>query len=187
MDESVRQAMRKWPDVPALYGWLSLDEAGHWRLQGERITHPGLIAFINRNYECDETGRWFFQNGPQRGFVRLDYTPWVAYVDGSGSLVLHTEEPLQSVAGAWVDEQGNLLLDTEHGPALLEAGSLPAAVAWLEDGAGEPAAAEALEAATRGEDPALWLAYGGTRVPVAPIRRAEVADRFGFVARPEGD
>jgi hypothetical protein len=185
MDESVRQAMQKWPDVPALYGWLSLDEAGHWRLQGERITHPGLIAFINRNYERDADGRWFFQNGPQRGFVHLDYTPWVAYVDGGGTLVLHTEEPMASVAGAWVDEHGNLLLDTGRGPALVEPGSLPAAVAWLQDDDGAPATTESLEAATRGEDPALWLAYGGRRVPLRPIRRKEVAERFGFVAHPE--
>ena len=33
--------------------------------------------FIARNYEADEHGRWFFQNGPQRVFVDLELAPLV--------------------------------------------------------------------------------------------------------------
>ena len=70
-------AIAKWPNVPACYDWLSLDRRGDWRLQGERVTHHGFIALLNRQYGVDEHGCWFVQNGPQRVFVRLDYTPWV--------------------------------------------------------------------------------------------------------------
>ncbi|MDZ7786611.1 MAG: DUF2946 family protein [Halofilum sp. (in: g-proteobacteria)] len=184
MDESVRQAMARWPDVPAVYGWLGLDEAGRWRLQGEPITHPGLIAFINRNYACDEHGAWFFQNGPQRGYVRLHYTPWVLHVDAAGRLRTHTGRAAESVRAAHVDDDGNLLLDTDAGPGLVEAGSLPAAAEWLRDADGEPAGAEAVAALQHG-DAAVTLGYGGRRVPVSAIRRADVARHFGFVPDPQ--
>ena len=59
-------AIAKWPNVPACYEWLSLDRRGDWRLRGERVTHRGLIDFINRQYAVDETGRGVVHNGPQR-------------------------------------------------------------------------------------------------------------------------
>jgi len=40
-----------------------------------------LREFIARNYECDAQGRWFFQNGPQRVYVSLAYTPLVVHFD----------------------------------------------------------------------------------------------------------
>ena len=70
-------AIARWPNVPACYDWLSLDRRGDWRLQGERVTHRGLIEFMNRQYGSDETGRWFVQNGPQRVYVELAATPWI--------------------------------------------------------------------------------------------------------------
>ena len=48
MDDSVIRAMTRWPNVPAVYGWLGLDRRGCWRLRGERITHGGAIEFINQ-------------------------------------------------------------------------------------------------------------------------------------------
>ena len=82
MDDSVKQAMAKWPNVPHCYGWLALDARGGWRMRdeaaqqsgqaGERITNQALLGFINRNYACDDDGRWYFQNGPQRVYVDLE-------------------------------------------------------------------------------------------------------------------
>ena len=37
MDETGLRSMAKWPNVPAVYGWLTLDRRGNWLLQGERI------------------------------------------------------------------------------------------------------------------------------------------------------
>ena len=34
MDDIVKQAMAKWPEVPNVYGWLALDRRGQWRLKG---------------------------------------------------------------------------------------------------------------------------------------------------------
>ena len=77
MDPIVIQAMAKWPNVPNVYGWLTLDRRGNWLIKGDRISNPGVVAFIGRNYGADEQGRWYFQNGPQRVFVTLEYAPYV--------------------------------------------------------------------------------------------------------------
>jgi hypothetical protein len=33
------------------------------------------VNFIQRNYDHDAQGQWFFQNGPQRVYVELEATP----------------------------------------------------------------------------------------------------------------
>ena len=88
MDQSVKDAIARWPDVPAAHGWLSLDARGRWRFHpqglsaqggpGESITNPQILDFIGRNYAHDDAGRWFFQNGPQRVYLRLDAAPCAA-------------------------------------------------------------------------------------------------------------
>src|SRR5919199_5142149 len=82
MDPPVARAMAKWPNVPAVYGWLALDRRGNWLIKGERIANAALRDFIGRNYAADSNGRWYFQNGPQRVFVSLAYTPWVVHYEG---------------------------------------------------------------------------------------------------------
>ena len=49
MDEMVARSLAKWPDVPAVYGWLSLDRRGNWRIKGEKIGNTALRDFIGRN------------------------------------------------------------------------------------------------------------------------------------------
>lgn len=189
VDDSVRRAIAAWPQVPAAYGWLDLDEGGLWRLEGEPVTHHGLIAFINRNYDRDDEGRWFFQNGPQRVYVRLGYTPWVLHVDGGGCLRTHTGCAIEALRGVFVDDGGDLLLDTDAGVGLVHAGALPAVAEWLVDAAGHAvtagALADAVEALERGEPPGLRLRFGDTDFALGTMRRAEVPGRFGFVADPE--
>src|SRR5919204_365486 len=80
MDPLVARAMAKWPNVPAVYGWLALDRRGNWLIRStsttqpfERITNAALREFIARNYEADSAGRWYFQNGPQRVYVTIGY------------------------------------------------------------------------------------------------------------------
>ena len=188
MDASVRAAMEKWPSVPAVHRWLSLDRNGRWQLRGEPITHPGLIAFINRNYECDDAGRWFFQNGPQRGFVRLEYTPWVLHVDQAGRLYTHTGREVDSVSGAWLDDEGNLLLAIPDGVGLVAGDALARVSEWLVGPDGGPAEPDSIEAVTDCTDgPAVWLSFRGLRVPLERITRDRVPGYFGFVADPQPD
>lgn len=118
MDPIVARAMARWPDVPAVYGWLSLDRRGNWRIKGERISNHALREFIARNYECDGAGRWYFQNGPQRVYVTLAYTPLVVHYEGD-SLVDHCGHPFVAEA-RYVDDEGSVLMKGARALALLD-------------------------------------------------------------------
>ncbi|HTM60838.1 MAG TPA: DUF2946 family protein [Burkholderiales bacterium] len=118
MDAIVAQAMAKWPNVPAVYGWLALDRRGNWRIKGERIANQALRDFISRNYESDGEGRWYFQNGPQRVYVTLDYTPLVVHYDGD-ALRDHRERPF-AARETYLDDEGSVLMEGEGTVALLD-------------------------------------------------------------------
>jgi hypothetical protein len=118
MDAVVARAMAKWPDVPAVYGWLSLDRRGNWLIKGERISNPALREFVGRNYEADSTGRWYFQNGPQRVYVTLAYTPLVVRREGGG-LVDHCGRAVEP-RRAYVDDEGSVLIEGGAAIALLD-------------------------------------------------------------------
>src|SRR5690606_37066637 len=131
MDASVLAALQRWPNVPAVYGWLSLDERGTWRLhpagdgveggRGESISSPQIIAFINRNYDSDAHGNWFFQNGPQRVYVRVDAAPFILRLAGDSSgFETHTGLPVKNVSQWLLDDQGRLFAGTEHGAAITD-------------------------------------------------------------------
>jgi len=118
LDEIVARSLAKWPNVPAVYGWLELDRRGNWRIKGERITNDALKAFISRNYECDAQGRWYFQNGPQRVFVTLAYTPFVVHHQGE-ALVDQCGKAFEKTA-LFVDDEGSLLVQGGGKIALLD-------------------------------------------------------------------
>lgn len=114
MDEAVRKALAKWPGVPDVYEWLVLDRRGRWLLRNsareafEPIGNAALRAFIGRNYARDSRGCWFFQNGPQRVFVRLYYTPFVVRTKDGGLVDQCGQEFLPQ--SALLDDEGSLLL-----------------------------------------------------------------------------
>ena len=107
MDEIVARSLAKWPNVPAVYGWLALDRRGNWRIKGQTIGNAALRDFIGRNYQADEKGRWYFQNGPQRVYVSLAYTPLVVRYEGE-RLVDHCGRPFVP-AEALEDDEGSVL------------------------------------------------------------------------------
>jgi hypothetical protein len=118
MDESVTRSIAKWPNVPAVFGWLELDRRGNWRIKGEKIGNPAVREFIGRNYECDAQGRWFFQNGPQRVYVRLAYAPFVVHYGGD-ALVDHCGRSF-SPEEVFQDDEGSVLMRGQRGLALLD-------------------------------------------------------------------
>ncbi len=192
MDEIVLRGMARWPNVPAVFGWLSLDRRGRWLLKGDRVTNPGITAFFGRNYSHDEQGRWFFQNGPQRVYVALDYTPHVYRVVSAPGTALkfesHCGTEVETVQRAYIDEQGMLLLDTSLGIGLLHDADLetmvPRFVSNDDRTRGDAALAIALEPLQAGKSAELSLQLDTRQVLVRPVRSAEVPKRFGFVARP---
>jgi len=193
MDEIVLRGMAKWPNVPAVYGWLSFDRRGQWLIKGERISNPLVTEFIGRNYARDERGCWFFQNGPQRVFVTLDYTPRVYRIVSPDraplALEASTGSPVFTLNGAWIDEAGAALLETEHGIGAVHDRDLERLLPHFADGAGAPLAEDALDELMvrmqQGREAPLWLSFRGAGVRVGPIRSETVAQRFGFRARPE--
>ena len=188
MDEAVRRAISKWPDVPAVYGWLALDRRGRWRLRGEPIENPVIASFIARNYEHDAIGQWFFQNGPQRVFVDLDYTPMIVRVDPDSTFTTHTGARVPAIDGAWIDEYGRVLVATAHGAALIDdrdIESLSEQMTGVNAAfADEDALIAALEDLQLGGEADLRLRYAGAVVPLRPISAADVPGRFGFIPHP---
>ncbi|WP_374661383.1 DUF2946 family protein [Inhella sp.] len=170
MDEIVRQAMAKWPNVPACYDWLALDARGQWFMRdeacqragvfpnpkGSPIRHEKLIGFIQRNYLPDDSGAWYFQNGPQRVYVTLEAAPLVLRLLECGGVEAHTGEPLE-VSASVLDEEGWLYLLTERGLGLVHSQDMHRAVERIEGGYWQPDL----------------------------VIRAELPTRFGFVRRPQ--
>ena len=158
MDKQVQLAMAKWPDVPDCYGWLALDARGNWRMRDQRCQELGLSGskignlalrqFIARNYLADTDGRYFFQNGPQRVFVELEATPYIAQLDPVSGWRLHTGEVVDDCDAAWMTDAGGLILswgnylaqvddrDMEQALTGLYSGQQPATdeqiLAWLD-------------------------------------------------------
>ncbi len=186
MEDWALRAIQRWPNVPALFGWLSLDRRGHWLIRGENISRPQIIDTINRNYEADTYGRWFFQNGPQRGYMTLEYAPFVLRAAGD-RLVTHTQLHVDHPSQAYLDEEGSLLFRTEHGPGLLSDTDLE----WALDrmtaaGAAidEDTLTEAL-ALRSGQSTVMKVAIGELHLPIVRMDRAAVPAALGFVRDPQ--
>lgn len=193
MDSSVRAALAKWPNVPAVYGWLSLDERGRWRLHplgdatgggpGESIENTQILDFIGRNYDRDDAGRWFFQNGPQRVYVRLDAAPFLLRrADDGVGLVTHTGRTVRAVTAWLLDDTGRLYAQTDAGPAMVEGRELPALLDSLRDAQGRPLA-DALESAAAGM-PVLHPALPAPAPLYLDVAQADIPARLAFVANP---
>ncbi len=177
MDEIVKQAMRRWPNVPHCFGWLALDARGAWWMRdaraqacgaftsgapgskGARLLHEGLQRFVQRNYQPDERGRWFFQNGPQRVFVELEAAPLIWRILPDGEVQSHDWQAAGgAIDGAFVDEHGRLFLHSPRALGLVHSQDMLAA-------------ADAIEAG---------------RLPLPEeVRFASLPQRFGYVLSPQ--
>ena len=174
MDDLVRQAMAKWPNVPDCHGWLGLDSRGQWHMRDDRVQalgsfqsgvpgakgsvlrHDKLIEFIHRNYEADAQGRWYFQNGPQRVYVELESTPLVWRLGADGEVTAHSGRTGQ-VQMALVDEDGRVYLQTNVGFGLLHTLDVAQAADLIEQG----------------------------RWPLQECAKSSLPTRFGYVISPQ--
>jgi hypothetical protein len=198
MDEIVKQAMAKWPNVPHCYGWLALDARGAWRmrderaqalnLHGDKITNPALLGFIHRNYTHDQQGRWYFQNGPQRVYVNLEATPYIARTDPAHGFILHTGEPLGEIEAAWLAESGQLILKNQERIALVDDRDMAQCISLLrlhgkmiED---EPLLDWISNPSNLNQ---LTLQYAGKSIPIQRIQFGRLASVFGYITTPRPD
>jgi Protein of unknown function (DUF2946) len=179
--------MRRWPHVPALFGWLGLDRRGRWLIRDEIIRHPRIIHTISRNYASDAHGRWFFQNGPQRGFIRLASTPMILKTTGDETLITHTELRVQHATAAFLTDEASIVLSTEHGPGEIVGADLDWALQRLQRADGnvtEQALADALTLPS-GELTSLSLAGDGFHLPLTRLDFAGAPARLNFVRDPQ--
>jgi hypothetical protein len=194
MDDIVKQAMAKWPNVPYCYGWLALDARGAWRMRdeasqhagtpGDKLTNAALVGFIARNYLSDERGCWYFQNGPQRVYVNLETTPFIARTDPAQGFVLHTGQPLAAPAEVWLTDAGGIVLRAGHTVAQVDdRDAAQLLLAFELDG--RPAADEDVMAWLEGGTGDLALRWQDRRIAVGRLLADEMPERFGFVRRPD--
>lgn len=173
MDDLVRQAMAKWPNVPHCYGWLGLDARGAWYMRDDRVQaagpfvggtpkakgshlkHEKLIEFIHRNYAADALGQWFFQNGPQRVYVELEVTPLIWRVAQDFAIHDHCGRAA-TLQNCLLDEQGRVYLHTDTGFGLVHSMDMNYVADAVEQG--------------------QWQTQDATA--------ADLPDRFGYVLSP---
>jgi hypothetical protein len=194
MDDIVKAAMAKWPNVPHCYGWLALDARGVWRMRdeaaqqaeapGDKLNNEALIGFINRNYLADERGCWYFQNGPQRVYVNLEATPFIARTDPAQGLVLHTGAPLGAPEQAWLLDSGALLVRAGTRVAQLDDRDVAQMLQAIELD-GQPVKDEALMAWLGGGAGRLVLRWQNGAIEIERLTADAAPQRFGFVRRPD--
>jgi hypothetical protein len=179
MDDIVKAALAKWPNVPHCVGWLGLDARGNWYMRDDRcqsagpfaaevgevavpckgslLQHDKLIAFIHRNCASDAAGQWFFQNGPQRVYLELEVTPMVWRLQPDGRVLAHTGQDAGTVQRCLLDEQGRLYLVTTWGIGLVHTSDMALAGDAVESGRWNP----------------------------EPVQAADLPDAWGFVRSPQ--
>ncbi len=194
MDEIVKQALAKWPSVPHCYGWLALDARGAFRMRdeatqqanlpGDIIRHTALLAFIYRNYTHDERGAWFFQNGPQRVYVDLETTPFIARTDPVHQFVLHDGKLMTDMNEVCLTEQGQLVLRNSRQIAMLDDRDLAQCLTLLKRQGKVINDDQLLDwLASPTDDLSLSTLTGD--IPVRWVKSDRLASSFGFNRRPE--
>ena len=190
MDDIVKQAIAKWPNVPHCYGWLGLDARGAWRMRderaqalnlpGDKLNQPTLVGFINRNYAADDRGCWYFQNGPQRVYLNLEATPFIARTDPQQGLLVQTGEALGAIERACMTDMGELIVASGGKVAKVDDRDMAQMMQSMQID-GKPASDEALLAWMEGGTGILTLG----QVTVERVRQAAVPEEFGFVRIPQ--
>jgi hypothetical protein len=202
MDEQVLRSLIKWPNIPHCFGWLALDRRGQWRMRdefaqanqlaGSVIQHTALNEFISRNYACDSLGRYFFQNGPQRVFITLDATPFIARMIPSenGPQLLTQCGTEIKPQGALSDEKGNIYITGKIAQSLsnqiddtffTKTESLSVALLHDHDLDLFSDQSKVMEDACSFRGSWQW---NGEDLPIEPIYSAELSERFHFVKVP---
>ncbi len=194
MDKQVQLAMAKWPDVPDCYDWLGLDARGIWRMRdqrvqelglpGDKITNMALCNFINRNYLSDAAGNYFFQNGPQRVYVRLESTPYIVRSDPQQHWLLHTGEVMEQPDTIWLTAEGQLILQSGQTIAQLDDRDVALAITRLRWHGQAIPDHQLLDRMAAPQPGLTFLSTQQNAIPAELSSLAELARRHPFVNTP---
>jgi|APCry1669189534_1035231.scaffolds.fasta_scaffold03538_2 hypothetical protein len=200
MDQHIAQALQKWPKVPHCYGWLSFDRRGEWRilneyaqehqLTGDLITHAGFKHYIEQHLAHDELGNYFFQNGPQRVFIHLTFSPWVVrfYPLTQGKWEIRTTfgDPVEPL-GCFLDEAGQISFEALYKTRRVTVENhfeeeQVKCVGLLHDHDLEifSAFAKIFQNSCGGIGEFLWQ----KKLPIEPVLCKEIPQRYRFIAEP---
>jgi hypothetical protein len=193
MDEIVRQALAKWPNVPDCYGWLALDARGAFRMRdaaaqaanapGDVIRHPALLAFIYRNYLRYDDGAWYFQNGPQRVFVNLAQTPFIARTDPIHGFITHDGAAMPPIEHVWITGEGRLILGSGERIAMIDDRDLAECLSLLRV-EGEPVDDTFLLEWLSNSKSTLQFLCGESLLPVHALYDENLGTALGFNPNP---
>ena len=203
MDQSVLDSIARWPNVPAVAGWLSLSSRGEWRLHpngdaqqggpGVGVSNTQILSFFGRNYSNEEDGRYFFQNGPQRVYVRLDAAPYVVrLMPENGLLLTHNSLSVQQIKRWLIDDLGHVYADTNLGPGRIDDRDLFLLADLLVDDLGlnlldrveagpqDSPLGVSLGACANGQHFPALVAFA----PLSWVSHQKIADEMKFIANP---
>ena len=187
MDDIVKQALAKWPNVPHCTGWLMLDRRGNGACattpprpranSATSIRHEALIGFINRNYESDDARPVVL---PERA---------AAGVCGTGLYAVDRAAAADRADGALgMTDQAGAAFEPAHAlarrrrrhavsPTRRRLPASPRCTITIST------CSRTTRLSARMRAPCFTGALE-TDLAVEPIKRAEVAGRFGFVTSP---
>lgn len=185
MDKMVLAAMAKWPNVPAVFGWLRLDARGQWWLRDEKLTQPAIGDFFRRNYARDAEGRYYIQNGPQKVYVTLDAAPYVVTRTATGWRWL-PDIDAGAPRLALLDEDGSLYLEAGGEIAVLDDRDLLAISECIYTQPEQNAPGDSDWQAWRAGQRRLQLMLPEGPLSLLPMRRGDVAQHYGVVMTPAG-
>ena len=160
---------RKWPNVPNLYGWLHLDRRGNWSINDLAVKHRRMISFLHNNYCKADSGDWYVQNGPQKAFVDLEYTPLVFRLEPDGRLITQTGIAISHPHSIVFDDEGNVLFESSLGIGLLDDRDVYLAADWID---------ESIEQVTS-------ISWWGDTLAVKRILKPDVPKVYGFNPHPK--
>ena len=184
-DDAVERALAKWPNVPHCFDWLHLDRRGQWLIKGEPIQHIRTVEFISRHYCSDEHGRWYVQNGPQRVYCSLDYTPLIFHLTADSSLVAHTQHTCSVINEILLDDHGNILALTDLGLGLIDDRDLIKLSTDMESSIGDAWLdfEHVFNLTRKGEK--LQIRLGLHNISLNVVFADTVARKFGFEPQPK--
>ena len=167
-EETLQDSKRTWPNVPNLYGWLYLDRRGNWSIDNQIVSHERMILFLHNNYRKDNSGEWYVQNGPQKAFVDLEYTPLIFRLDSDGRLVTQTGMSTPRPHHMVLDDEGNVLFKSLLGIGLLDDRDIYLVADWIDENI----------------DHVTNITWWGYTLAVKRVSRIDVPKLYGFNPNP---
>ena len=119
MDEIVARSLAKWPNVPAVYGWLELDRRGNWLIKGERIGNLALREFIAPQLRRRRARPLVLPERPAAGLRQARLHAVRDALRRRARCSTTAAAPVEALE-TFLDDEGSVLIRGGHGIGLLD-------------------------------------------------------------------